>query len=393
MVEITTLGSFSIKINGETVSENFKKTLKLLQFLDMLILNINKPISVNLICDTIWKEDSVNTNKALQNLVHRLRNIFADGDGPGCIVYHHKTYTLIPTPDWKIDIQIIEDLFSQAVNPETFSTDKIGLLEKIIEIYNGEYMLYSITGETHSYAAANRYRRMFIEAVCMLSDLYIERNEYDKMLLVCDKAIALEPLQEPVYIRMAKSMQDSGKISQAVTLIEGYFDILYREMGIRASDALNEIYSELKGKTDSSKRDIAQIYNGIKEISSLNKPLFCGFDAFKDVYRYEARQLSRSGKSLSLLLIDIYGKKGTEIPNKQLPGVQKSLRDCCMQTFRKGDAFAECSPTQVVVMLIISKAADSDTIVSRLSERFYAGAANKNLFLKFSIQNQTAADE
>lgn len=387
MVEIRTLGNFIIKINGKTVSEGLKKTSKLLQLLNLFIINVNKPMSINLICDSIWKEDNTDTNKALQNLIYRLRHIFEENSVQDCFVYNHRTYMLTTSPDWQIDVCLMEEYYNQALSQAPTPDEKIKLLERAVDLYNGEYMLNLVSDDPHTYAATHRYKRMFIEIVCTLSDLYLEKDEYDKMFLVCDKAIALEPLQEPIYLRIIKGMRDKGKNAQAVNMIEDYFDILYREMGIRASDTLNNIYMELKSNTVYSKRDVEHIINELKEINSLNKALYCHFDAFRDIYRYESRQSARSKKVIVLILIEINGKKNEGLPEKSLSRARKSLHECCMLTLRKGDVFADYSKSQIIIMLTVMNESDTDGIVSRLSSGFYAHIRNEQIYLKFDIQD------
>jgi len=388
MIEITTLGNFCIKVDGKVVSESFKRTTKLLQLLNLLIINKNRPLAASSICDAVWGEDqSSDAHKALHNLVYRLRNILADGSGLDCIIYNNKTYVLNTAMDMRIDIYLMEDCYNKALNTQINPEEKIALLENAVKLYNGEYLLYLICDDTQSYAVINRYKRIFIEAVCLLADLYLEKGEYDKMFLICDKAIALEPLEEAVYLCMIKGMCDKGKDAQAISLIENYFNILYNEVGIRASDTLNNIYKKLKRNTSPSTYDVGQIVEELKEISSLNKALFCNFEAFRDIYRYESRQAARRDYSIFLILIDIYGDRNEELPEKALTKAKKSLYECCMMSLRKGDMFADYSKSQVIVMITLKKEADINAIISRISNQFYSLNQRERLHLKFDTQS------
>ena len=387
MIEITTLGNFCVKVNGKIVSESFKRTTKLLQLLNLLIINKNRPLAASSICETIWAEDQTgDAYKALHNLVYRLRNILGDGSGTECIIYNNKTYMLNTAIDMQIDIYLMEDCYNKALNAALEADEKITLLEKAVKLYNGEYLLYLICDDTQSYAVINRYKRIYIEAVSLLAELYLSRGEYDKMFLMCDKAIALEPLEEAVYLYMVRGMCDKGKDAQAITLIENYFNILYNEVGIRASDTLNNIYKKLKRNTNPSTYDVGQIVEELKEISSLNKALFCNFEAFRDIYRYESRQSARRDYNIILILIDIYGDRNEELPEKALTKAKKSLYECCMLTLRKGDMFADYSKSQVIVMITLAKDADVTAILSRISDQFYSQNQRERVHLKFDTQ-------
>ena len=389
MIEITTLGNFFIKVDGNSVSESLKRTTKLLRLLNLLIINRNRPLAANSICEAIWGEDQEgDTSKALHNLVYRLRNILMDGNQEDCIIYNNKTYMLNNTKDMQIDVYLMEDYYNKALKPQVTAGEKIELLKNAVDLYNGEYLLYLICDDTQSYAAINRYKRIFIEAVCLLADLYMEDGEYEKMFLICDKAIALEPLEEGVYLRMVKGMSDKGKDAQAISLIENYFNILYNEVGIRASDTLNNIYKKLKRSGNNQTYDVGQILEELKEISSLNKALFCNFEAFRDIYRYESRQAARRDYSIVLILVDIYGGRNEELPEKVLSQAKKNLYECCMMALRKGDMFSDYSKSQVILMITVSTESDTTGIISRISDQFYEIAQREKVHLKFDKQAQ-----
>jgi DNA-binding SARP family transcriptional activator len=389
MIEITTLGNFCVKVNGKVVSDSLKRTTKLWQLLNLFIINKNRPMAASSICEAIWGEDQGGDSyKALHNLVYRLRNVIMDNSGgEESIIYSNKTYMLNTALDMQIDIYIMEDCYNKAVSAQQTPAEKIELLEKAVGLYNGEYLLYLICDDTQSYAATTRYKRIFVDSVCLLADLYIEKGEYDKMFLICDKAIAFEPLEEAVYLRMVRGMCDKGKDAQAISLIENYFDILYNEVGIRASDTLLNIHKQLKRNVGTSTYDVGQILEELKEISSLNKALFCNFEAFRDIYRYESRQSARRDYSIALILVDIYGDRNEELPEKVLSKAKKSLYECCMHCLRKGDTFSDYSKTQVILMITLSPTADANAIIARVSEQFYSRHQRERVHLRFDMQS------
>jgi DNA-binding SARP family transcriptional activator len=386
MVEISTLGTFSIKIDGIVVSESFKKASKLLQLLNLLIINVNKPISASLICDAIWKEDDADAHRALQNLVYRLRNVFSKNNKQNCIVYSNNTYMLVPGSDWQIDIHMMDEYFAKSQNKDISYDEKVMFLEKAASLYSGEYVLNLIGDDAHLYATTNRYKRIYVDTVCTLADLYIEKDEHDKMFQLCDKAIIIEPLQESFYLRIVKGMQDRGEYVQAVSLIEDYYDIIYRA-GIRASDELNNIYNSLKRNTTYVKSELNQILDETIEVELMNKAMYCSFETLKGIYSYEARQFARRPQHVALILADLCGGSNKELPGETLSELRKSMHNACFSTLRRGDIFADYSETQIVIMLIVSGASDADKVISRLSDSFYLRMRNKNIVLEFNKQN------
>ena len=394
MTEITTFGNFSIKINGTNVSASFKKTTRLLQLLSLLIINKNKPLPIRVICDAMWDDEyDGDVVKALHNLIYRLRALFTSNGEKDFIVFHNQTYILNPELDLWVDVYQLEEYFNRALDPMAADDEVLELLEKAVALYNGEYLLNFVVNDIHVQTVTKRFKRLYVDIVCRLADLYMDKGEYDKLFQICEKAIALEPLEEPIYIRYIRGMRKRGMDAQAADLIEHYFDILYREVGICASDTLNNIYKELKSHTTYSKHDVEQLLDELKELDALNKALFCNFDAFKDIYRYEVRQLSRRDYNITVVLMEVYSDEHKELPDKMLVKAKRILHECCIMTLRKGDMFSSYSKSQSVAMLALRDGKDAAGVISRINNSFSARIQDNSVSLRFELRSTLNFDD
>ena len=388
MLEITTLGKFSVKINGKSVDEYFRKTKRLLQLLNLFIIARSKPISVNYICDSIWgDEDDFDTQKALQNLIYRFRRVFIENGMPDGIAYTNKMYSLSDSLDISVDVYKLEDNYNRALSNDIDIDEKTKLLQEIIELYNGEYIFNSISDDNMSYNASVRYKRIFIDTACILSDIYSENSSHDEMMQLCNKVIAIEPLEEAIYSRIVEAMLIKGEAGKAISVLEDYFELLYRETGSRASDSINNLYKKLKGSTDSLKNNAEKIFGELQEVNSLEQALFCSFDVFKDIYRYEMRQLDRRIYSISLVILEICSLSKEEMSDKILQKSRKILNECCFKTLRKDDVFSGYSKTQTVLMLIIKHENDAQIVIERLKNKFNNNVKHDNTYLKVITHN------
>ena len=387
MIEIITLGSFVIRVNGTDITDSFKKTKKLMQLLNLFIINMGKPIPANTIYDIIWNDDASDTYKALHNLVYRMRKYFEKHGEQDSILFNNRTYMLNTDLDLRIDIRLLENYYTNASGPEMPIDEKISTLLKAIELYNGEYIFNTIFGDTHSIPHALWYKRMFSEIVCMFSDLCLQNEEFDRMLPVCYRAISLEPLDEQIYLRAVSALRGKDMDGQAIALIESYYDIMYREMGMRECESLSKIYQELKGSASSTKYDVGQIVSELQEISSLNKSMFCNFSVLKDVYRYEIRQQERTGKLVFVVLAEIYCADDVKCTDIIVSGASKHFHECCLIMLRKGDLFSVYSSSQTVIMLILSKEEELNAALDRLREEFYLRVKNEKVYLRFDVQS------
>ena len=389
MVEITTFGGFSIKINGVIVSDSFKKTSRLIYLLNLLIVNANKPMSTSLICDLLWKDSNHRDQKALQNLIYRIRSIFAACNEQDCITYSNNTYMLTPGPSWKIDSHLMENYFNKATKDNLEAEAKIALLEKAADLYGGEHILNLIGDNSTYFAAINRYEFIYTKIVDMLSDLYNERKEYDKMIQLCYRGIHFKPLQESFYLRIARGLNIKGEFLQALKLLDDYIDALDREMGVTASKELFDTYSEISRSVKSVNPD--RLLNEIAEVDPLNKALCCSRSMFKDFYMYEIRQQARHKKHIYLTVaeIEICEKAKKRMSDKALTKLKNMLHESCYLTLRQDDVFADVSEGTIIIMFGMSNESGIGKVLERLNRRFVAKVKDETITLKFSSRNVT----
>ena len=387
MVEITTLGDFSIKINGNDVTEYFSKTKKLLHLLSLLILNRNKPLYIDDICNTIWDDElELDTNKALQNLVYRLRSVFLENNVQNFVIYKNKTYQINDKTPMQLDVYLFEDAYKAASSATISQEERINHMRQVVELYNGEYIFRLITEDKRSLTAVNRYKRLYVETVNNLSEAYMKLKDYESVFPVCDKAIGIEPLEESLYLSFIAAMNAKGMFAQTIRLIEEYQELLYRETGAFMSDNMNVIYKDVKNRDKGAKQDVNHVLSELMEYSILDKAFFCTFDVFKDIFRYETRQTKRRGYKIILILIEIQSTGKEELPIRIMEKAKKCLLECCMLTLRKGDIFANYSKSIITIMIDAGKEVHADSVIGRLDDKFKARFNSEGVKLKFERQ-------
>lgn len=389
MVEIITLGNFSIKVNGTLVSISTGRTKKLWKLLSLLILNKDKPLTIQAIIDSIWPDEDVNISiKSMHNLIFRLRRVLSDGGSlPNPIVFSANGYILNREKDFVIDVHTMQDCCVKAANASS-NEEKIAFLEKAAELYNGEYLLNSFD-DLWSITAVNHYKRVFIDTVTALSELYLKKAAYEKLFQICEKATMLEPMEEAIYLRLLKGLVLTGQSVRAISLCEKYFDILYHEIGVRSSDQIYKLYSELKRNSVNFSRLEYEPVIALNEREVSDKAFFCSLETFKEIYKYELRQAERKETARGILaVISIKGKKYGLPPHELLQESKKHLYESCLNVLRKGDVFANYSHSQLIVLLADLKYKDHAEIMARIQKYFYKhyDYGEKEVLLDFEIQ-------
>ncbi|MCL2707769.1 MAG: hypothetical protein FWF03_01495 [Defluviitaleaceae bacterium] len=387
MIEITALGNFVVSINGKNVSEYFRHTKKLLHLFGLILLNRGKPTPTETIREAVWGDgEESDAKKALQNLVYRLRALFIENGIPDVLIYQNKTYSLNESHPFSADIYRFEDACQNARHASADESSRIKYLSEACGLYGGPLIFGQIIDDRHALAAADRYKRMYIDSVCALGDIYREAKDYEKLFAVCEKAVRLEPTDESVCLRFAEGLNANGMHSQAIHLIENFQEISYRETGKTLSEALGQIYKQIDGAKQTEKHDAVFVMNELMELNTLEKAMYCGFDVFKDIFRYETRQAKRRGYVVTLILIETHGANGCELPARVLTKAKKSLNECCMLTLRRGDVFSSYSKSITAVLIIAGSEMDANVVISRIRDMFYERFKIDRVYLRFERQ-------
>ena len=173
MIEITTLGNFSIRVDGNTVTEGFRKTTKLWKLLNLLIINKRKLLPVNAILESLWNEgDYPANNGTLHNLIYRLRELLTDDSAENYIVFKNNCYMLKTGEGLIVDVHCMEEFYYKATNAELSVVRRSELLKKTADMYNGEYTLGSFSSDIWSLSTVSRYKRMFSDIIGRLANDY-----------------------------------------------------------------------------------------------------------------------------------------------------------------------------------------------------------------------------
>ena len=370
MIEIETLGDFVIRVNGNIVTEGFKKTTKLWKLLNLLIINKKKLLPVNAILESLWNEgDFPANNGTLHNLVYRLRELLSSEGAEDHIIFKNNCYMLQTGERLTVDVHCMEELHDKAANAELSVERRAELLRKAADLYKGEYTLGSFSSDIWSLSTVSRYKRMFTDIVGRLANDYFNMGDYDNLIEVCEKGIMLEPLEEIYYRYLVMALRKKDQNMQAITLCEDYFNLLYRELGVSASSKLNSMYKELKGYTMFLPQNVDYALDKLNEGEPGNQAFLCSFEAFKDIYRYETRRAARSGTAVFVTLISI-ADRNNDLPSPNaLNDAMQRVQDCCMAILRKCDVIAEYSQTQMILMLTDIDVRFVCKIVSRIQEQ------------------------
>ena len=161
---------------------------------------------------------------------------------------------------------------------ESDHTQHIHLLEKMVQLYQGEFMAQSKA--SNSFAIDNwltfereRYRQAFITHTEKLLQLYGVTQRQEEALQLAKRALQHEPFHEPFQINYMRLLGKQGAVSEAVQWGAKMQRRMWSELALRPSPAFAQALGDLqrKGKTKPKRQTTANMRYAAPAVS---KPIF-----------------------------------------------------------------------------------------------------------------------
>lgn len=355
-LKIHTFGRFQISDGDRDFTDATSSKSKVWSVLKYLIAYYGKPVSADRLADILWsEEDTEDPAKLLRDIIYRLRKTLAayGGDHP-YITFSQGNYLWNPDIDCWIDFQEFDKLLSSARKADLPAEERITLYHKAIDLYNGPFLRDSAV-EIWTLTFTDFYRRLFLQAVNELADLYDNEFMLDEIVMLFDKAIAIEPYEEPLYIRQIQTLVSNGEYAYARQQFKRFEKILLREFGTKPSHNLERLSFEIDKATINQNGSFEEITQHLEEATKKQGAFFCGPETFRQIYNLDKRSDERIHFPVYFVLITYNLPEGTtdDAKDSELKGSMKALRQVLLQTLRNGDIVAQYSKSQFMLMLTV----------------------------------------
>jgi two-component SAPR family response regulator len=373
-LEIHTLGQFTASRGDRVLSDVSCRSAKLWELFKYLLTKRGSSIPAEVILETIWPEQEYSdARRALRTLVHRLRKLVdgAPDRGESYIKFSHSCYGWNCGQDSWIDADEFESLCLQAeAAMADDSNAATGIYQKAVSLYKGDYLRELVYSEwvlpVRSY-----YRRLYLEAVFRLTELLKNAGKHTEIIKVCEKAFQVEPFEEDLHLSFLRALLETGNQKQALCHYEYITGIFYREMGVKPSAALKNIYRRIK--TAGPETDLAALQDDGEE-NDARGAFFCGPEVFRSLYSLEKRRMARTGQAVYVGLLSLSAAGSGGQPPEKLPEASERLLAVLKNGLRRGDAVARWNKAQFSVLLPGLDQEQAEKIMSRLLGGFaFAG--------------------
>lgn len=386
-IKIYMLGRFAVEYDGNVVLQDEGKVHKVWTLFGYLLANHGRTLGITELPELLCGDDRSNDpQKAVKNLAYRLRKLLSDSGMPkdDYIVPQGGTYSWNNDLDFSIDMEEFNEVYNQACAEKENPEKAEELYTRAINLYGGDFL----PGFEYDGWAVNLsvyYHRIFTECITSLFNILKEKEVFEPMLPVCEKAIAIDEYDELIYKIYIYSLIKLGKHKQALEAYETITSKLYDELGVNPSNELRALYRDIIKTLKSVETDLQVIKEDLNEGGKSKCCYFCEYQIFKDIYRFIARRVSRTGESIYIMLCTLTDSTD-DIPDiKFLSEAMDSLKKAIGYTLRKGDVFARYSSSQYVVMLPDAKYEDCKKVAARVKKAYNDYKVSKKVIVHYKL--------
>lgn len=387
-LKISMLGEFSFSYHGHTVSNQSFRAGKVWIFLAYLVHHRDRTIPDTELIKLLWGngKEGGNPENALKTILHRARvlmNELGDRLGHLVIVRRPGGYCLAPGIAVTVDAEEFERLCDAGDRCPDAET-QLSLYEQALLLYHGEYLeklAHEIWIAPHREALRVRYLATAKKVIPLMQ----EQSLTAKLEALCRRAIAVAPRQESFYAPLLRILIDRGSQKEAALLYEELRDLLFREAGMRPSEALSTLYREAIRTPYEEQQDLQVIKDRLCEKETESGAFLCDYDFFKVLYRVQARTIARSQEPTYLALLTVLPLKG-ELSRRSLECCMENLGPLLCSCLRGGDVVARFSASQYVLMLPNAAYENACAILQRIQRLFQRKYPHSPARLAYTIQ-------
>ena len=236
---IRSFGRAEVSVNGRVISMSEWRT-KSVRDLFFYFLFLQEAVTKEQIGAVLWPEiTSIQALKArFKDDIYRLRRAV----GKNAIVFDEVYYRFNRTLDYEYDVEAFESYINLARKSGDV-VKRIECYQKAVDLVQGPYL-----SEVDAYWASEERERlgqMYVSALEELAHLYLDSNQIEKCLPICQLALAQDRYNEMIYQLEMRAYAALGDRAAIARLYQASKMALEVDLGIPLSQEMEALYREL----------------------------------------------------------------------------------------------------------------------------------------------------
>jgi len=388
-VKICTLGKFSLTVGNITVSESINRSNRIWNLLAYMLIHGNKPVTQTELIDAIWPEDeSNNPGNTLKTLIYRVRSVLSEafGEDVQIITSQRGAYSLNKAYEYILDIDEYERLAALSSKPNIDDKKRLDYFARACNLYDGDF-IPRLSSEMWVIPISMHFHTLHLNLVRLYAELLFDKCRYQEVIDVCSDGLRLDAYNEYLHSLVVRSYAKQGNEAAAISHYQSATDMLYRNLGIRPSEALRGIYIEImEGSSRNLETDLSIITDALREDGEATGAFICDYGFFRAAFRLESRRATRAGICAHIALLTVSTVTGSLPPLDVLNDTMDQLLDILFVKLRKGDIISRYNGAQYIVLLPSANFEDSEMVIKRVIDIFQKKNPKNKLRITFNLR-------
>lgn len=236
---IRAFGRAEVSVNGRTIAMSDWKT-KSVRDLFFYFLQNEDALTKEQLAEVLWPEltDPQVLKKRFKDEIYRLRR----AAGRNVIVFDEEYYRFNRALDYEYDVEAFESYLWRSRKAKD-NTDRMEWLQKAVDLVRGPYL--SEVDALWVLEERQRLEQVYVSSLEELAHLYLDANQLDRCLAICQLALAHEPYREVIYQLEMRAYAALGDRASIVRRYQACKAALEEGLGISPSQETENIYREL----------------------------------------------------------------------------------------------------------------------------------------------------
>jgi LuxR family maltose regulon positive regulatory protein len=205
-------------------------------------LYMREPVTKEEIVETLWREedDPQALKIRFKNYIYRLRRAV----GRNVVVLDEEYYRFNRALDYEYDVEAFDSYLKRARKAKDM-TDRMEWFQKAIDLVQGSYL--SDVDANWATIERERLRLAYTSVLEELAHLYLNNNQLERCLSICQRALDHDRCHEAIYQVEMRAYAASGDRSAIARCYQTCKTALAEGLGISPSEETERIYRELTG--------------------------------------------------------------------------------------------------------------------------------------------------
>jgi two-component SAPR family response regulator len=236
---IRSFGRAEVGVNGRMIVMSDWKT-KSVRDLFFYFLCRQEVVTKEQIGEDLWPEiDDPQALKArFKDEIYRLRRAV----GKNAIVFDEVYYRFNRTLDYEYDVEAFESYLTRARKTRDMAK-RIECYQKAVDLVQGPYL--NEVDEAWAVEERQRLGQMYVSALEELARLYLDSNQLEHCLSICQSALIRDPYNESIYQIGMRAYAALGDRAAIVRQYQACKTALEQGLGLLPSHETENIYREL----------------------------------------------------------------------------------------------------------------------------------------------------